>query len=241
MTMRLLLLSNSTCHGQGYLAHAADEIVRLFGKAGSVLFVPFALHDQAAYTRRAVDRLGELGYRVEPLVEGPGAPAAVARADAIFVGGGNTFRLLDRLQRCGALEAIRRSVRQGIPYMGASAGTVIAGPTIRTTNDMPIVEPASLQSLGLVTFQINCHYLDADPGSRHMGETREERLLQFLEDNDAVVAGLREGAMLEVSGPDPAAARVHLGGVTGMRLFRRGAPPAEVPPGTDITQLLRRS
>ncbi|MGH9869454.1 MAG: dipeptidase PepE [Candidatus Polarisedimenticolia bacterium] len=239
--MRLLLLSNSSNYGQGYLAHAAGEITGLYGKAGTVLFVPFALHDQAAYTRRAADRLAELGYRVEPLVEGPDAPAAVARAEAIFVGGGNTFRLLDRLQRCGALEAIRRAARKGTPYMGASAGTVIAGPTIRTTNDMPIVEPVSLDALGLVSFQINCHYLDADPASRHMGETREERLTQFLEDNDVVVAGLREGAMLRIEDPDAGAARVHLAGTSGARIFRRGAPPAEAAPAAEITQLLRPS
>jgi dipeptidase E len=119
----------------------------------------------------------------------------------VFVGGGNTFRLLDALQRTGLLVVLRARVLDGLPYMGASAGTNIAAPTIRTTNDMPIVEPATFSALGLVPFQINPHYLDADPASTHNGETREQRIGEFLEENDVAVLGLREGTWLRVDGP----------------------------------------
>lgn len=238
MTMRLLLLSNSTNHGCGYLEHAEPLVREHFGSVRRVLFVPFALHDQAAYTAKVEGRLKELGYGVEPLVEGAGAPAAVARAEAIFVGGGNTFRLLDRLRRCGALDALRARASAGVPYMGASAGTVITAPTIRTTNDMPIVEPGSLASLGLLPFQINAHYVDADPASRHMGETRELRLEQFHEENDVPVLGLREGGILRVDGPAGRPSRVRLAGTAGGRIFRRGAPPLEVGVGEDVAQRL---
>ena len=238
MTMRLLLLSNSTNHGGGYLDHAEALIREHFGSARRVLFVPFALSDQAAYTAKVEARLQEMGFGVEALVESPGAPAAVARAEAIFVGGGNTFRLLDRLRRCGALEALRASASAGVPYMGASAGTVITAPTIRTTNDMPIVEPGSLASLGLLPFQINAHYIDADPASRHMGETRELRLQEFLEENDIPVLGLREGGILIVDGPPGRPAHVRLAGTAGGRIFRRGATPIEAALGEDVAQRL---
>ncbi len=130
--------------------------------------------------------------------ENPGR--ALEEADAIFIGGGNTFRLLKALQDLDLIGRIRRKVCSGTPYIGSSAGSNIAGPTIKTTNDMPIVQPSSFDSLGLVSFQINPHYLDPEPGSTHMGETREERILQFLEENDTPVVGLREGAWLLVEG-----------------------------------------
>jgi dipeptidase E len=235
--MRLLLLSNSTNHGGGYLDHAEPAIGELFTGVRRVLFVPFALHDQEGYVRRAAGRLEAMGLQVDGLREGPGAAAAVRDAEGIFVGGGNTFRLLDRLQRHGLIEPIRARVRAGMPYLGSSAGTVVTAPTIRTTNDMPIVEPSSLSSLGLVPFQINCHYLDADPASRHMGETREQRLEEFLEENDRVVVGLREGAMLRVEA-DPGTARVTLAGAAGARIFRRGSPPREVAGGAELAAIV---
>jgi dipeptidase E len=114
-------------------------------------------------------------------------------------------------------------------YAGASAGSNVAAPTIKTTNDMPIVEPPSLRSLGLVSFQINPHYLDPDPGSRHMGETRETRIREFHEEDDTPVIGLREGAMLRVEGES-----VDLRGQAGARLFRRGQEPLEVAPGSRL-------
>src|SRR5206468_12383200 len=147
---------------------------------------------------------------------------AIEETEAISIGGGNTFRLLKALQDFDLLEPIRRCVRQGTPYIGSSAGSNVAGPTIKTTKDMPIVQPRSFDSLGLVPFQISPHYLDPDANSTHMGETQEERILQFLEENQTPVVGIREGAWLLVEG-----CSVMLKGLTGARIFRRGQPPVE--------------
>lgn len=231
---RLFLLSNSTNHGSGYLDHAVEAMAAFLGPVRRVLFVPFALRDWEAYTAKARERLKAAGIEVHGATAGSMGPAALEKAEAVFVGGGNTFRLLDRLQRSGLLEILRRRALAGMPYLGASAGTNIAAPTIRTTNDMPIVEPANFAALGLVPFQINPHYLDADPSSRHMGETREERLREFLEENDTPVLGLREGAWLRVEGD-----RAALEGANGARVFRRGADPEEIAPGAALDALLR--
>ena len=147
-------------------------------------------------------------------------------ADALFIGGGNTFRLLKTLQERKLLGPIRERVRGGLTYAGSSAGSVITCPTIRTTNDMPIVECSSLDALGLIPFQLNCHYLDPDPNSTHKGETREDRLREFHEENETPVVGLREGCALQVE--DDA---VTLLGEKTARLFRRGAETIEVAPG----------
>ncbi len=221
---RILLLSTSTIFGGGgYLEYAAGEVRDFLGSVPRVLFVPFALHDQSGYAAKARARFEAMGFELESLHEAPDAKASVARAAAIFVGGGNTFRLLKRLYDLDLLGAIRARVAEGTPYMGSSAGSNVAGPTIRTTNDMPIVEPPSFDALGLVPFQINPHYLDPLPGSTHMGETREERIVQFLEENETPVLGLREGAILRMEG-----AVCTLRGTAGARLFRKGAAPVEL-------------
>jgi dipeptidase E len=162
-------------------------------------------------------------------------PAAVVEgADGVFVGGGNTFRLTRDLHAFGLLEPVRRRVAGGAPYMGTSAGSNVACPTLSTTNDMPIVQPASFATLDLVPFQINPHYLDLDPASTHMGETRDQRLAEFLEENDRPVVALREGAMLRVVDD-----RMTLLGAAGGRCFRRAAAPEEMAPGADLSRLLR--
>jgi dipeptidase E len=223
--VRLLLLSNSTNHGAAYLDHAMAAVREHLGPARRLLFVPFALANQAVYTEKVRSRFAGEGIEVTGLPREGGGPA---------LRGGNTFRLLDRLQRSGLLDLLRERVRAGMPYLGASAGTNIAAPTIRTTNDMPIVEPESFTALGLVPFQINPHYLDPDPSSRHMGETREERLREYLEENQAPVVGLREGAWLRVC-----ATSVRLEGENGARVFRPGQEPEEFPPGSALDHLLR--
>ena len=233
MTLRLLLLSNSTEHGQGYLDHAMPAVLDFLGPVRQLVFVPFALRDREAYTARVRGRLETEGIDVRGVRPEGSEAAVVEAAEAVFIGGGNTFRLLDTLQHTGLLEAIRRRARRGMPYLGASAGTNVAAPTIKTTNDMPIVQPASFSALGLVPFQINPHYVDPDPSSRHMGETREERLREFLEENDAVVVALREGAWLRVEGQ-----RATLGGLRGARIFRRGRDPEEAAPGATLDALL---
>ncbi len=230
---RLLLLSNSTNHGERYLAHAADEILRLLAGCRRVLFVPFALHDRAAYTAKFRARLEELGKGVDQLAADATGQRQIETAEAVFVGGGNTFRLLKTLQEAELLAPLRARALSGMPYLGASAGINLAGPTIRTTNDMPIVEPRGFDALGLVPFQINPHYLDPEPDSTHMGETREERIAEFHEENATPVVGLRERAWIRIEG-----ASGHLGGDRGARLFRRGAPAEELPPGAALDALL---
>ena len=218
--------------GSGYLEYAVAEVQHFLAGIRRVLFVPFALHDRDAYTRRVADRFAAMGYGLDSLHTAPDMRAAIAQAEAIFIGGGNTFRLLKSLYDSDALEPIRVRVREGMPYMGSSAGSNVAAPTIRTTNDMPIVEPPSFDGLGLVPFQINPHYLDPEPGSTHMGETREERITQFLEENETPVIGLREGAWLRIEN-----GACVLKGVKGARLFRRGAEPIELEPGAKVDLL----
>ena len=230
---RLLLISNSTQHGRGYLDHAEEGIRDLLGQSARVLFVPYALFDRHAYAETARKRFETLGFRLESIHRAPDKRAAVESADALFIGGGNTFRLLKSLYDNDLLEPIRRRVEAGMPYIGSSAGTVVACPTIRTTNDMPILEPPSLAALGLVWFQVNCHYLDPDPGSTHMGETREVRLREFHEENNTPVVGLREGGFLRIEN-----GTVVLKGTTRARLFRRGREPEEVQPGVTLNSIL---
>ncbi|GAB2807609.1 dipeptidase PepE [Streptomyces daliensis] len=231
--MKLLLLSNSTAPGHGYLEHAREVIAEHLRGVEELLFVPYALADHDGYTAKVTAFMEPLGIRVRGVHTGePGQLAT--EAEAVFVGGGNSFRLLKSLQTRGLLEAIRARVTAGAPYMGSSAGTNMACPTLRTTNDMPIVAPLSFESLGLIPFQINPHYLDPSPDTSHMGETREERLTQFLEENDVPVLGLREGTWLRREGE-----RLELGGVAaGARLFTYGAGPVEHVPGADLSQLL---
>lgn len=230
---RLLLLSNSTQHGHGYLDHAIDEVVDLLGPIRRLLFVPFALADRAGYAAKARERFAAVGVAVDELVAAHGGRRQVEAAEAVFVGGGNTFRLLKTMQESGLLAPLGERARGGMPYLGASAGINLACPTIRTTNDMPIVEPPSFDALGLVPFQINPHFLDAAAGSTHMGETREQRLAEFLEENDRVVVGLREGGWIRVEGD-----RGALGGLRGARIFRRGVDPEERAPGDALDDLL---
>lgn len=229
----LLLVSTSTTFGTGYLDHCAEALVETLGPARRVLFIPFALGDRDAYAAKARERFAALGFGVDSLHDADDPVRAVEGAEAIFTGGGNTFRLLDALQARNLLEPIRARVSAGMPYTGASAGSNLACPTLMTTNDMPIVEPSSFESLGLVPFQINPHYLDPDPSSRHMGETRETRIREYLEENDRVVVGLREGSMIRVRGD-----RATLLGAAGARIFRRGRDPEERTPGSDLSDLL---
>jgi dipeptidase E len=230
---RLLLSSNSTLHGSGYLDHADAKIRSFLGEAVRITFLPYALADRAGYASRARERFGKMGIALDSIHEAADPRRAIHDAPAVFAGGGNTFRLLKSLQDLGLLEPIRRRVAEGMPYIGSSAGSIVSCPTIRTTNDMPIVEPSSLSALGLIAFQINAHYLDADPRSTHMGETREERLLQFHEENMLPVVGLREGAMLRIEDRE-----VLLQGATAARIFRRGRDPVEVSPEAVLNEYL---
>jgi dipeptidase E len=232
-TSRVLLISNSTVYGRGYLDHVEEEIKAFLGNARTVLFFPFALFDRDAYAAKAKARFAAMGYAVESAQATNDPQTAIDQTDAIFIGGGNTFRLLKALQDLDLLDPIRRRVKTGTPYIGSSAGANVAGPTIKTTKDMPIIQPRSFDSLGLVPFQISPHYLDPDAASMHMGETQEERILQFLEENETPVVGIREVAWLLIEN-----GAVTLRGQTGARIFRRDHAPVEVMPGTEISELV---
>jgi dipeptidase E len=233
--MNILLISNSTLYSRGYLDHVADEIHGILGKVREVLFFPFALHDMDSCATKAGERFRSFGFKFASIHQIPPAERrnAVECAGAFFIGGGNTFRLLNALYRDELLGPIRNKVANGTPYIGSSAGSNVAGPTIKTTKDMPIVQPPSFDALGIFPFQISPHFQDPDPTSRHMGETQEERILQFLEENETPVVGLREGSFIrqisnvaQLKGPHMA------------RVFRRDFPPAEVGPGTDLMKVL---
>ena len=230
---RLLLISNSTLYGSGYLDHAESEIRDFLGEVKRVLFVPFALHDRNSYSAQARARFEKMGYELDSIHIADEPAKAVRDSEAMFIGGGNTFRLLKALYDHDLLGVIRERVREGMRYIGSSAGSNVAAPTIRTTNDMPIVQPPSFDALGLVSFQINPHYLDADPNSTHKGETREERIIQFLEENVTPVVALREGAMLRIEN-----GKTLLKGSTGARIFRRGHEPVETLPGDYLDEWL---
>ena len=231
--VRALLISSSKVFGGGYLDHAEAAIRERLRGMRRVLFIPHALANRDAYAEVARKRFEAMGFALDSLHAVPDPRSAIEAAQAVFVGGGNTFRLLKALNDLGVLARLRARALIGMPYIGSSAGTNVTCPTVRTTNDMPIVEPPSLSALGLVRFQVNPHYLDPDPNSRHMGETREERLLQYLEENDVPVVGLREPSMLRIEGGGAT-----LLGTAPARIFRRGVTPFEVPPHTQLDEHL---
>ncbi|HUQ31999.1 MAG TPA: dipeptidase PepE [Pyrinomonadaceae bacterium] len=234
---RLLLLSNSMNYGREFLEHAVTDIKDFLGaNVRRVLFVPFAgvtrSYDEFAAT--VSDRFQEMGYELDSVHKAADACEAVRRAEAIAVGGGNTFHLLRALYETGLITQIRERVEAGMPYMGWSAGSNVACPTIRTTNDMPIVEPESFDALGLVPFQINPHYTD-ERLSNHSGETREQRIAEFIKANpDATVVGLREGSSLRIEG-----GRVGLLGGKEARVFRSGEEAKEYGPADSLDFLLK--
>jgi dipeptidase E len=229
---RVLLISNSTLYGSGYLDHAESEIRSFLSDVKTVLFVPYALYDREAYASMARKRFEKMGYALESIHTANNPQQAVNNAESIFIGGGNTFRLLKALYDADVLKPIRQRVAEGMPYVGSSAGSNVAGPTIKTTKDMPIVQPPSFDALGLVPFQISPHFQDPDPNSTHMGETQEERILQFLEENTTTVAGLREGAIVRLEHGS-----YTLKGSSGARIFRKGQEPVEVKPEDNLDHL----
>jgi dipeptidase E len=228
--MELLALSNSTNHGRTMFAHAAEAFAEVAAD-DTVTFIPFALADWDDYADRVTAALGRIGIEVVSAHRSPAPDRAILEAPVVLMGGGNTFRLLDSLHGLGVVEGLRQRVRSGAArYLGASAGTNVACPTIGTTNDMPICRPPTFEALALLPFQINLHYVDADPTSTHMGETREERIAEHLEEHACPVLALYEGSWL----------RVHEGRatVTGRaRLFRREGHEA-FEDHADLTHLL---
>jgi dipeptidase E len=185
--------------GRPMFAHAADAFAEVAAGA-RVTFIPFALADWDTYADRAIQDVGRLGIEAVSAHRSPAPERAILDAEVVMMGGGNTFRLLDSLYHLGVVAGLSERVRAGATrYIGASAGTNVACPTIRTTNDMPICLPPRFEALGLVPFQMNLHYVDADPTSTYMGETREERIEEFLEENACAVLAMYEGSWLRVS------------------------------------------
>jgi dipeptidase E len=238
MHMRILLGSGGFRTPER-VARLAAEMHAFFGPVERLLFIPYALADHDGYVRALTEKGINAGYALDGIHHHADARRAVREAPAIFVGGGNTFRLLADLYRHGLLTPIRERVRTGVPYLGISAGCNVACPTIKTTNDMPITEPPSLAALGLVPFQVNPHYFTGqtwvkhDDGFReHYGETRDDRLREFHEMNDTPVVGLWEAGLLRVEG-----GAVRLVGAPA-RVFRKGREPADVEPGAWFDELL---
>ncbi|WP_281615910.1 dipeptidase PepE [Flammeovirga sp. SubArs3] len=234
----LLIVSTSTVHGKGYLAYCEDAIKSFFDGIEEVIFIPFARpggisHDE--YTNVAKTKFNELGFKMHGLHEFDNPKKALEEAKAIFTGGGNTFVLLDQLINQGLIDVIQSKVSEGLRYMGTSAGSNITGLTINTTNDMPIVHPKTLNALALVPFNLNPHYLDPDPNSKHMGETRETRIKEFHAYNDQIVVGLREGSWLHVSGN-----KITLEGPLSARIFEKDKVPYELQPSDDFTFLMEQ-
>ena len=236
--MKLLLISNSTNAGEAYLEYCKQYIADFLQQHNvcKILFVPFAAvtFTYDIYQQKVKEKLAPLGIEVDSIHRYGDAKKAVAAAQAIVVGGGNTFHLLKNVQELDLIEAIRERVKNGMPYVGWSAGANLACPTICTTNDMPIVEPPSFSAFNLIPFQINPHYLDAHP-TGHAGETREQRIEEYIAANPhRYVAGLREGCMFYVDGN-----QIRLQGSRPLRVFKRDVETKEYAATDDINFLMK--
>ena len=229
---RLLLISSSRTHGTGFLEHAELAIKQHLSGVSRVTFVPYALANRDAYARLAEKTFRQFGFEMNSLHQTSDPVGMVEESEALFTGGGNTFRLLKTLYDNRLIDSIRQRVLTGLPYMGSSAGTNITCPTIRTTNDMPIVEPPGFAALDLIPFQINPHFLDADPDSTHQGESRETRLNEYLEENETPVLGIREGCWLRIEGDSGTVEGTH-----GAVLFRRDQPCQQMSTGDSLNEL----
>ncbi len=234
--MKLLLISNSTNAGEAYLKYPIEKIGNFLSGVSEVIFIPFAAvtfsYDQ--YEAKVQERFDEIGVKVRSIHHSDSPLETIAKAEAICVGGGNTFALTKAMQELGLVEAIAARVKQGAKYVGWSAGSNVTCPTLCTTNDMPIVEPQSFKLMGLIPFQINPHYLDANPEG-HAGETREQRIEEYIAANQSTyVVGLREGCMLEyIDG------KMELIGPKPMRIFKYSQAPTEVNAGDELSFLLK--
>lgn len=229
-----ILASTSTLHGQTYLEYLLPEIQKLFIDR-ELLFIPYArpggiTHNE--YTDLVKKSLEKTGVAVKGIHEYKDPVRAVQESKGIFTGGGNTFLLVEKLYRNNIMTLLKEVILQGLPYLGTSAGTNIAGLTMQTTNDMPIIYPPSFQTLGVVPFNINPHYLDPDLNSTHKGETRETRIKEFHSLNTQPVIGLREGSWLELNGE-----KVTLKGNLTARIFKVNETPFEAEPNSNLNYL----
>jgi len=228
----LIIASTSTVHGSGYLAYILDELSALFSETEEILFIPYARpsgisHDQ--YNEIVQKAFSEINKKIVGLHTFKNTKEAIKQAKGIFTGGGNTFLLVKQLHEKQLIQPLKEVINSGTPYLGTSAGSNICGINMQTTNDMPIVYPPSFKTLGIVPFNINPHYLDPDPTSKHMGETRETRIKEFHTQNEIPVIGLREGSWLRVIDDS-----IELQGTLSARVFEQDKDPYEIPSGTKI-------
>ena len=233
--MNLLLISNSTNAGEQYLQYPIKNIESFLQGVSEVVFIPYAAvtFSYAAYEAKVQARFDEIGIKVRSIHRSKNPRRMIREAQAICVGGGNTFALAKKMHEQGLMTAILRKIKEGTPYVGWSAGSNVSCPTICTTNDMPIVQPESIKAIGAVKFQINPHDLDANPEG-HAGETREQRIEEYIEANPRRwVVGLREGCMLHLHD-----GKMDLIGSRPMRIFKKGVKTYEVQPGDDLSFLL---
>lgn len=231
----MIIASTSTIHGGSYLEYILPSLEILFEGCTEILFIPYARpggisHEDYTSTVRLA--FAKINKAVKGLHEFENPIAAVQNAQGIFTGGGNTFLLVTQLYKNDVMEVLAKTVENGTPYLGSSAGSNITGISMQTTNDMPIIYPPSFKTLGLLPFNLNPHYLDADLKSKHMGETRETRIKEFHAFNEIPVLGLREGSWLEVTGE-----KIILKGDLTARLFRQDQTPEEIVSGSDLSFL----
>ncbi|GGG97107.1 dipeptidase PepE [Pedobacter zeae] len=230
--MNVILASTSTLFGGNYLEYLKDELITLFSGIDEIIFIPFARPggiSHEAYTSKAKDFFASLNINVKGLHEFADPIEAVNMAKGFFAGGGNTFLLVKTLHELGLMNVLRENIRKGKPYLGCSAGSNIGGLNMKTTNDMPIVYPASFECMGLVPFNINPHYLDPNPELKHNGETRETRIMEFLTQNNIKVIGLREGNWIRILNN-----KITTEGSEYTRIFEAGKAPYEYPPGSPL-------
>lgn len=228
----LVIASTSTVFGGSYLDYLLAEMTELYEQTEEVIFIPYArpggiTHDE--YTEKAATAFEKIGKKVIGLHTFTDPMEALKNAKGAFTGGGNTFVLVNSLYRLRLMQPLREAIFDGLPYMGTSAGSNICGVSMQTTNDMPIVYPPSFKTLGVIPFNLNPHYLDPDPHSKHMGETRETRIAEFHTQNTVPVVGLREGSWLRAKND-----RLILKGELEARIFEQGKEPYEVGPGSDL-------
>ena len=231
----IIIASTSTLHGGDYLDYLLPELEKHFQNCKTLLFIPYArpggiTHEE--YTAKVASAFAKINIDAKGIHEFENPTTAIKNAEGIFTGGGNTFLLVTQLYKNQLMDILAETVKNGIPYLGTSAGSNICGLTMQTTNDMPIIYPPSFQTLGLIPFNLNPHYLDPDNQSTHMGETRETRIKEYHAFNSVPVLGLREGSCLDVKGE-----KIILKGSLTARLFRQNQMPEEIESGTDLSFL----
>jgi dipeptidase E len=231
----IIIASTSTLHGGNYLEYLLPALQSHFKNCSTILFIPYARpsgisHDE--YTKKAAQAFASINIKVQGIHEFENPEEAIQNAEGVFTGGGNTFLLVTQLYKNKIMQLLAEKVKNGTPYLGTSAGSNICGLSMQTTNDMPIIYPPSFQTLGLIPFNLNPHYLDPDANSQHMGETRETRIKEFHAFNAIPVLGLREGSWLEVKGN-----KITLKGALKARLFKQNEAPQELETESDLSSL----